>query len=238
MSAVILTPVARAPRPEFVTSLIKTLGAFPDTQWLHVVGHANTPRVRNLLAHWALTKTDATDIVFVDDDIAWEPEAFARLLSHDVDVVAGAPQRRSNDQTFCGRLDDAGVQKRHGELVSGQAATAFMRITRSAFDALAPTRRKFDYNDSVGVSAYFDYDIYQGPSGQTSYVGEDFWFCDECRKNGIDVWIDPHIRLKHFHTLGLDLCMADVMKEISHDEPASVDLVGHKPVFKPHPTAR
>ena len=237
MSVAVLTPIARAPHPEFVTSLIQTLGAFPETKWLHVTGHANTPRVRNLLTHWALTKTDCTDVVFIDDDIAWTPEGFARLVSHDVDVVAGAPQRRSDDTTFCGRLDYPDVQKSCGDLITGQAATAFMRIRRSALDALAPTRRTFSYRDDGEVRAYFDYDIYESPNGETSYVGEDFWFCDECRKNGIEVWIDPHIRLKHFHTIGLDACMADMMRETGYDGSQAGDLVNDEPVFRPHPSS-
>lgn len=237
MSVAILTPIARAPHPEFVTSLIKTLGAFPGTQWLHVTGHANTPRVRNLLAHWALTKTDCTDVVFIDDDIAWTPTDFARLMSHDVDVVAGAPQRRSDDQTFCGRLDDPDRQKQHGELVSGQAATAFMRISRKAFEHLAPTRDWFEYRDDKNVKAYFDYDIGIAGNGQRAYVGEDFWFCDQCRENGIEVWIDPYVRLKHFHTVGLDLCMGDMMRKIDYDESQAGHLVSDQPVFRSHPTA-
>jgi hypothetical protein len=241
MTAAILTPIGRSPHPDYVTSLIRTLGAFPDTQWLQVTGHANTPRVRNLLVHWALKNTDATDLVFIDDDIAWEPQAFERLLSHDVDIVAGAPARRSNDQSFCGRLDNPDVQKRHGELVSGQAATAFMRVTRKAYEHLAPTRRSFEYQDEADVKAFFDYDIGPTGAGQIGYVGEDFWFCDQANAQGLDVWIDPHIRLKHYHTMPLELCMADMMREESDDrhetDAARSNLVGYRPVHADHPSA-
>src|SRR5579863_1793026 len=42
-------------------------------------------------------ESEATDLVFIDSDIAWEPESFLKLVAHDVPLVAGVYRRKSDD---------------------------------------------------------------------------------------------------------------------------------------------
>ena len=55
------------------------------------------PRARNLLVQHFLDSA-ATDLVFWDSDVAPDPGGFARLLSHDVDCVAGCYRTRSDPE--------------------------------------------------------------------------------------------------------------------------------------------
>jgi len=218
----VLTPVARAPTPAFVDSIIRVIGQHSDelrVDWINAVGHANTPRVRNALCHQAL-KMGADEIVWIDDDIGFTPEAFHALLSHDVDVVAAAPQRRdtTGKVKFCAHVapdhKTLTVENHLGKypLLTGHGATAFMRIKRHVFERL---QDKVDWytHESTGndkVRAYFDYKIGPCPSGaEKSYNGEDYYFCQLCQDNNIDVWIDTVIPLDHWNMMPMREIMAN-----------------------------
>lgn len=108
-------------------------------------GHANVPRARNILAATALAN-GATDIVFIDSDIGWEPPDLEKLLSHDVDVVAAAARRRGDHHQFAVKLlpqhikgDEIRIEidpERPIFEVKG-VSTSFLRIRRRVFNAMA-----------------------------------------------------------------------------------------------------
>lgn len=209
----ILTPVQRSVEADFTASLVRTIAALKsqaDIGWLHVVGHANLPRARNILVGKALAH-GFDDIVFIDSDIGWSPDAFARLFNvpDEAGIVAGAPQRRIKDQTsFCASVP-AGPTRALGDLVEGYAATAFLRIRREVFDFLADKVQEFEYRDEF-FRAFFNYRIDKNPSGKTvGFIGEDFYFCMLAKENGLDVWIDPKIELRHWNNAPLTEVMGD-----------------------------
>lgn len=215
----ILTPIARAPMPEFMASIMNICGTAlfdepTEIAWLKAVGHANTPRVRNALAHTALN-WGADELIWIDDDISFDRQAFLDLFKHDVDIVAGAPQRRSDDPStpikFCASLDNPA--KTLGDLLSGYAATAFLRTKRCVYDKMKPTLKTFTHENFKGdITAYFDYKIGPSPSGkEISYNGEDFYFCQVARDLGFDVWIDPTIQLSHWNNAPLSMKMSDAL---------------------------
>lgn len=217
---VICTPIARAPQPDFMASLMGLMSVCSgkDVSWVNVVGHANTPRARNVLAKKALD-LGADELVWIDDDIGFSPEAFGLLFDvpDDVRVVAGMPQRRTGQEelSFCGCVDRE--PGRNGRLLTGHAATAFLRVGASVLRELEPKVGKFQHkeletaeNPEGWCPAWFHYEIGPTPNGDmVGYTGEDFWFSGLCRDNGIDVWLDPSIQLRHWHTLPLGECYGD-----------------------------
>lgn len=206
----ILTPVQRAVEADFTASLLKTVAAVPGViGWFHALGHANIARARNLLVAEALG-AGFDDIVFIDADIGWEPSAFTKLFDvpDDVAVVAGAPQRRAPEElSFCGSLDQSA--RVHGRLVTGHAATAFLRVRADALRQLAHKVEAYDYRGTT-CRAWFNYRIGPNVSGESvGYIGEDYDFSMLCREHGLDVWIDPTIELRHWHAAPLSERMAD-----------------------------
>lgn len=209
---VIMTPIARAPVPAFVESIMKVVGSHQgiDIQWVNAVGHANTPRVRNVLCHQALA-LDADDLIWIDDDISFEADALFQLLCHKVNIVAAAPQRRDlNAVTFCAHIDQpiktintSDVFDNIYPLLAGHAATAFMRVKRAVYEGLAEKVDSFTHETCPGeeIRAFYDYKIGAGPSGTKDYIGEDYYFSQLAKENGYEVWIDPYIRLSHWNMM-------------------------------------
>lgn len=204
----ICSPIHRTVEADFMVSMIRTLQGFPAAcEFFHVVGHANLARARNYLVAQARA-WGATDIVFVDSDIGWEAEAFISLfeMPDEVRVNAGCPQRRNAQISFCG-IPDTPVARRLGNYVrgpvSGQAATAFLRVSANVFDELEPKVPAFIYQ-GVSYPAFFEVGIRDG-----EMLDEDVWFSRLCRDNGIEVWLDPSIQLRHWHSQPLTEVMAD-----------------------------
>jgi hypothetical protein len=44
--------------------------------------------------------SNCTDLVFIDADVGWEPEALIKLIKHDRDIVAGVYPKRANDEEY------------------------------------------------------------------------------------------------------------------------------------------
>lgn len=178
------------------------------------------PRVRNFLIAKAIA-AGCEWAVFIDDDIAWAPEAFFRLIGHGVDVVAAAPakrHRRWNEKpsTAVRFVDDRhesgstvqieGVMTRTGRIwkVAG-LATAFMAIRLSALAKIEHLTQPYIYDGVPGdvgnnMRTWFWYKIIDAGNGDGSLtdLGEDYYFCDLIREAGGSVWVDPDIRLRHY----------------------------------------
>jgi hypothetical protein len=80
------------------------------------------------------------------------------------------------------------------------AGTGFMLINRGVFDALAQAdlarEYKSDHNGEM-LRLYFDCGI---DEDDNRYLSEDYWFCRQCQKLGIDVHIAPWVQLSHVGT--------------------------------------
>lgn len=222
----ICTPVGRQVEADFTRSLLATYAALSksaEIMWLTVVGHANLPRARNVLVGQALA-AGVDDIVFIDSDIGWDVDAFEALFKvpQSVGIVAGCPQRRSEgDVAFCGSADRAPnkIDLADGRyLLTGYAATAFLRVNRRVFDTLAVLVDAFDYDD-FEYRAFFNYKIGQNPfNGKRGFIGEDYYFSMLARDTGISVWLDPAIELRHWHSKELQANMAEHIKVKEPDD--------------------
>lgn len=203
----VCTPIHRQVEADFLTSLFATMQAGgPDVRWLNTIGHANLARARNYLVQEARDR-GAEAIVFIDSDIGWDVNAFSALFDADesVRVLGGSPQRREDKLAFCS-IPDHPVAKTDGRLITGKAATAFLRVDTSVFDELEAKVPHYAYKDRQ-YPAFFQIGIRDG-----YMLDEDVWFSQLCRDNGIEVWLDPTIPLRHWHSQPLTAVMADHMK--------------------------
>src|SRR6476619_2836701 len=87
----IATPVYGGVHPCFTQALMHTKALLPrhgiDVQWGFLTGNSLISRGRNNLTAYCLSNADVTHILWIDGDIAWQPQDVLRLLSHDVDLV-------------------------------------------------------------------------------------------------------------------------------------------------------
>jgi GT2 family glycosyltransferase len=180
------------------------------------------PRTRNVLAASALL--DNPDwVLWVDGDIAFTASDVFRLISHDVDIVAAAPQRRTKRWGEAGSVavDTGGahpVREANSLVKCKGVATAFMLVRADVFRALAgtedaPAYKTRDAGPSVTAELFkwFWYEM----DDQGFDVGEDYYFCRRAAKHGFQSWCDPDVRLRHFEGMvEHSLSLADVMEAV------------------------
>ena len=170
-----------------------------------ICGCSVVSRARNLLVQDFL-ESDATDLMFIDADINFQPEDVIRLMAWvtepGIGVAAGIPCARKVEKTYIVTLDEDenGVTMNGMGLVRAKrVATAFMMIKREVIETLVKANPQWNYWDDRTqrtLSAIFDFEV-----KENSYVGEDYVFCDRARAAGFQVWVDPTIKLGHMGTI-------------------------------------
>jgi hypothetical protein len=205
-------PTARAPVLEFTIAFSETCMHLMQSGIPHctqfVVGSSNLPRARNELVARFLA-SDCTDMIFIDDDMGWDPLAILRLVASDKSVIAGVGRKRvdkpnSDPNVWCVHLESSAehaiVQDAMGAVEVKAVGTAFMKIERSVFEKMivAHPEWKRDGHDgmSEAVKANY-YQFFRFDPDDTMELGEDFVFCKRWRDIGGSIWIDPTIWLAH-----------------------------------------
>ena len=175
-------------------------------------------RSRNTLVARFL-RSNATHLLFVDADIAFEPADVVRLLSHGKEVV-GAPYPvrqhvwdagtmglvRAGEPVACAALryvgEPCGDAGEDDLLPARYAGTGFLLIARTAIERLVAaypeTRCRHNHvaNGAEPEEAWALFDcLIDRETGD--YLSEDYAFCARWRATGGDLWLDPVVRLTH-----------------------------------------
>ena len=162
--------------------------------------------------------SDCTDLVMIDDDMAWEDGAFLRLLSHPVDVVGGVYPKRSDPLCYpVRRLPGGRFDEMTGLLEVELLPTGFLRMTRTCIEAMVAHYKDLAYSDDHvpgGVAhALFWVDLVddmpESQPGLKTVVGEDFSFCRKWRAMGGKVYADTLLRFRHWGKKAFEGCYAE-----------------------------
>lgn len=180
-----------------------------QTRIFDELGHADIYLLRAQLLANFLADPHATDMVMIDSDVGWEPLGLQKLLSHDVDLVAGAYPKRQEPLQFMFRSDREDGKNLYGDPATGLIEVhgmpgGFMRIRRAAAEKMVAHYQdlKAWCNTSPGgeVTRLFDPYWFKGPSGENRVLAEDYAFCQRWRDIGGKVWMDASISMAHIGT--------------------------------------
>lgn len=194
-----------------------------EVGWLHYGNVASVTKARNALMCEAVTK-GFTDAVFIDADIAFSPPTLERLLSHDLDLVAGAQKTNTsgvkgvysasdNPFPYAIQVADGKLKVRKDGVAEVEAvSTAFMRLRTKAVRELMDKVPELKYADDQvtgweeNLYALFEHRLTPHPRlpGRMKYQGEDYAFCELWRKHGGEVHVDVALHLRHIKTVNLD----------------------------------
>ncbi len=180
---------------QYVMSLAATVGelsaaGIPMTMSL-LCGNPFVDSARNGIVQEFL-KSDATDLLFIDSDVGWDPKAVLRVLGYSQEVVAGLVPKRNKDKddefhsnAITGVIED-------GLFQSFEVPTAFMRIKRSAFERLVSFHPDFKMQQDAGKAVKF----FHTGTAEADW-GEDIYFCRRYVKAGGWLWVDSDITFTH-----------------------------------------
>jgi hypothetical protein len=203
----ICTPIARAPVWRYTVALAETCVLLSRLgirfHYNVILNQSNLPRARNVLVAKFLA-SDASDLMFIDDDVGWDQADVVRLLGCEQPLIAGAYRRKIDlpDQVggwSCRFLPGALNIDPMGNVEVAYAATGFMRIHRQVFDGLARAHpewkgggglQELTSTEQPFYHRFFAYD--------DDEMTEDYVFCDRWRAIGGRVFVDPSLTLSHF----------------------------------------
>ena len=210
---------------ESIINLIHYAGQHGFEVRLALLGHdALITRSRNTLVSAFLDMPDMTHLMFIDADIAFEPEQVSRLLDFDEDLVAGLYPLKVNDWSqhearqarhgeppnlaalsYVGTFCEGEALERRGDFATGvYAGTGFMLIRRRVLEILAEAHPELRYGamhvyprptrQSTRQFALFECMI----EPQTGiYLSEDYAFCRRWLEQGGKIWLDTRSKLTH-----------------------------------------
>jgi hypothetical protein len=209
----------------YMTSIIRLMQYAGDHQFnLNIdllPGDSLITRSRNTLLARFLTRQEATHLMFIDADIAFEPELVGGMLAFDEDVVGGmypaktlcwSPPAAIRDSEppaaaalqYVGRLNDGPDSARRGRFASAiYCGTGFMLIKRrviermiEAYPSTAYQSHHFHWAGLESQRSYALFDCIIDPDSK-EYLSEDFGFCHRWRAIGGKIWLDIEGVLAH-----------------------------------------
>jgi hypothetical protein len=161
-------------------------------------------RARNNLVAKFLANPDATHLMFVDADIAWDPENVLRLVLHDKGVVCGAYPMKTEPIRYVLNVME-GAQHHDPLYEVSTSGTGFMLIKREIIESLAKAMPELKYRDSLNLGEKYEphmyalFDTIIDENGH--YLSEDWTFCKRVREVlRKPIWIDTGIKLDHLGT--------------------------------------
>jgi hypothetical protein len=176
-----------------------------------IMGDSYIDRVKNSIVADFL-ESDCTDLLMIDSDMSWQPDAVVRMLKHPQSIVGGFFPMKGAYGTFAGALlpgEDGMIPdlKTCVELWDGSCLFkahllpgGFLRLKRDVLERFADHYSENVYIDQLAnqskpdrvYTAFFE-------CLRHNYVryGEDATFCRLMREMGEDIWVDPNLSFGH-----------------------------------------
>lgn len=149
---------------------------------------------RNILATRFYIDPLPSDLLLVDADVVFLPDAMVELAKSDRPFVAGIYPKKSDDPQWPVAFEQDELRSDEvGYLEASMVPTGFLRINRSVFDAVEP--QNYETDDGQKWLGWFHSGVRDG-----RYVGEDAGFCIKWRQLGGKLYIVPDMTLAHVGT--------------------------------------
>ena len=147
-------------------------------------------------------------IMMVDSDVTVPSDALIKLIEHDVDVVSGYYMHRSaktnatTERTnVCRLLDENGIPY-FGYPAESQMTGDELRKLRESGEYLVKIHGGGMGCILIRTSIFYElrypwYDWVNYPNEHRGMLSEDLYFCEQCKNECIDVYVDTRIACGH-----------------------------------------
>ena len=164
-----------------------------DLQVCYTAGDALVQKSRNYLLTCALNN-GCDDLIFIDDDIEWDPEWIFKMLDYPVDVVGGVYRKKIDDtEIYAVRLlEPIQGDSRTGLMKVEGLATGFLRLSRKAFVSLWASSEPYTNGMLPNERMVFDLQI-----ENKTLFSEDYVMSKKLSNLGFELWIDPRMCCVH-----------------------------------------
>lgn len=177
-------PTNRGIKPKTAQCLLDLVN-FTSVDVLPIVateGYTISENRNYLAAQSVIKKCDY--LLFVDDDMTFPRDMLDKMLSLEKKIVGTvAHSRMKTENTHVMTMSGQVLKTKDVPLVPFQAkavGTGVMLIKTDVFKTI-------------------DQPFFHMKTHESGYtlMGEDYWFCDRAEQKGIEIWIDPSIKIGH-----------------------------------------
>ena len=177
-------PTGGTVKTKTVLSLLGMIKKMPY-RWNTVMRNACLIHTNREVITQKAIELGSTHLLFVDDDMTFEPDAFNRLFDRKKEIIGVATHLRQFPLTSTLKdLDENGnkiwEEYPDGLIKCAGVGTGFLLIDLSVFKKIPQPWYFFESNDKGEL-----------------VCGEDMWFCRKAIKAGYDIWADSTIKVGH-----------------------------------------
>lgn len=207
----IATPGHSLTMPYF-NSLLSTISklAEKDISWAFVNGYSSNvayarehtisgPVVANASQTEILDGTVSYNkIIWIDSDIAWNPEDFIKLYESDKDIISGAYLLATGEVPAYEKILGSAMQF---EQVKNM--TEPIQVAATGFGFIAIKSGIFEKMTRPWFQATEVTEVRDGTEYKYNILGEDLAWCYRAKDLGYEIWLDPTIKVGHQKTMML-----------------------------------
>jgi hypothetical protein len=209
MNLVIATPFyeVKAYSP-YVVSLIDSIRVLNELDIPHdyyeLSGDSYVDRAKNALVHRFL-QSDATHIMMIDSDMAWDVKGFGKLLKAAIAgcEVVGAAYPCKNNWEFYGCMNH---KSEDGHLYGKKVGDSYLLdmwcipggmiiYSREAFERTRSNLAEYE-EPTTGEKILEAFKCNIEPCG--GRIGEDVYFQKRYKEEGGMVWLEPDVTIEHY----------------------------------------
>lgn len=204
----------------YITSLVETTRLLTqcgiDWRFMELSGDSYVHRARNTMCDQFLNDPDATDLFFIDSDMAWNPDAFVKMCMLPDPILGGSYPVKNGweNWTSIPRVyeENGGTHYKGRELGDGTAlleahvlAGGFLRIKRQVLEAYREHYPDLWYHEpstkpDEPERKYTEF--FAAEKTDHKFFGEDHMFSKRLRDMGIQMLIYPNATISHFGVKG------------------------------------
>lgn len=200
----ICTPSWERPTDSYLAALEASVPALDAAGWEHHAAFEVTnPYISAARASMLGKALDwgADVVVFIDDDVSWEPQDLVKLLDTEGEVVGGNYRYKTEEEVrfmgkpILGETFKPIVRESDGAVQMMAVPAGFLKI-----DAHAVIPRFLEWYPHLRMNwtskkpnvDLFNHGVFNG-----TWFGEDFAFCRNWMGTGGDIWCPPDMNLTH-----------------------------------------
>lgn len=202
MKVIICTPTRAKPSQPYLDSLAASIPSLEAAGWEHgatyEVGCPYISHARSKALHKALA-AGADAVVFIDDDVSWQPDAILRLLEADGDVVAGTYRfkKAGEPEEYMGAVvtkdDGTPVVRADGCIEAHSIPAGFLKVTREGVNRFMREWPELLYGEPCAPYV----DLFNHGAHGGVWWGEDYAFARRWREKCGKVWLVPNLQIDH-----------------------------------------
>ena len=144
-------------------------------------------------------------LLFLDDDMSWDPKDLLRLTEIPGKIVAGVyrlkvePDVEAYPNGINKDSDGLPICRNDGCISAWGVSTGFMKIERTVFEKLIKAYpEKEYYGKKGGLKIDQHYDLFPQGVYNKQWLGEDYSFCRLWTDIGGEIWVKPDIDFIHY----------------------------------------